>query len=305
MQDDDSRSVYELVINFDINKDSPQSAFKTLSEMIESFQYIDNVLLSPLAIEIESTILLDNISIGSLRSRFKNVICSDVVRNGLMSIDDDLISDISINRIIGFFLVKGKYLLIDFIDKNRNNYTNNNLIELSKTITQIADEYKITQIPGYHPIDQKSILESTQKITHARSIMTATDTVEFITSEGSLYIPKLAEIEESQWDELLSSDHKYSHTILILKVKKADFIGESMWEFKYEDNTYPMKIYDHDWLDKYHKGEYDLRPGDSVRAEVDITTVYDLNGEVSKIHYTITKITEIIRNNPPEQESLF
>jgi hypothetical protein len=90
---------------------------------------------------------------------------------------------------------------------------------------------------------------------------------------------------------------------MILKVKKPDYLGDSMWDFKHEKKTIPAKIEHADWLLRFQRREVDVRPGDSVRAVVGFTTKYDDRYNVIAIRYSILEIIEIIKQ--PLQDTIF
>jgi len=67
---------------------------------------------------------------------------------------------------------------------------------------------------------------------------------------------------------------------MILKVKKPDFLGESMWEFRFSDHSIEAKFLDFDWLKRFREGSVVLRPGDAIRALVESEFRYNHEGEV-------------------------
>jgi hypothetical protein len=89
-----------------------------------------------------------------------------------------------------------------------------------------------------------------------------------------------------------------------LKVKRPDYLGESMWDFRFETKTIPAKISDSQWLLKFQNREVEVRPGDALKAQVRIEVKYDFDGEVIASHYTITEVLEVITVNPPGQNEL-
>jgi hypothetical protein len=82
--------------------------------------------------------------------------------------------------------------------------------------------------------------------------------------------------------------------MLILKVKKPDYLGESMWDMKHENRTIKAKITDEGWLMDFQRREVDVRPGDALRAKVRMETKYGYDGEVVGIYYTIIEVVEVI-----------
>ncbi len=71
----------------------------------------------------------------------------------------------------------------------------------------------------------------------------------------------------SDVEELLTREVIPSQTVLILKVKKPDYLGTSKWEFVFE-HAIEAKILDVDWLVRFQNRREDVRPGDAIRAEV-------------------------------------
>lgn len=82
--------------------------------------------------------------------------------------------------------------------------------------------------------------------------------------------------------------------MMILKVKKPDYLGESKWEFKYESRKLEAKIKDTIWLSDYQSGKIDIRPGSSLRVSMNIIVKYDHDNEVISTQYEILQIIEII-----------
>lgn len=96
-----------------------------------------------------------------------------------------------------------------------------------------------------------------------------------------------------------------SQSEMILKIKKPDYLGDSKWEFRHRKETINAKITDNDWLAKFRDRQISLKPGDSIRANVEIEVKYDFDREVNSINHTITKVLEVIYSSPNNQSNLF
>jgi len=92
---------------------------------------------------------------------------------------------------------------------------------------------------------------------------------------------------------------------MILKVKKPDFLGESMWDMRHGTGTIQVRISDKEWLDKFQDRKIDVRPGDSIRAMVKISHKYDYDGELISTQNEVVKILEVIQAPNHEQLPLF
>ena len=90
----------------------------------------------------------------------------------------------------------------------------------------------------------------------------------------------------------------------VIKVKKPDYLGDSMWELKYRDRVIPAKITDHDWLLEFQSRKVDVRPGDALSVVLQTQINYGFQGEEISVHYRILKVKEVIPDTSPEQGDL-
>ena len=92
---------------------------------------------------------------------------------------------------------------------------------------------------------------------------------------------------------------------MILKVKKPDYLGESKWDFRHGRRSFPAKIIHKEWLENFQDREIDIRPGDSIRAMVEMTDKYDFNEELIGTDYNILQVIEVIQINSHKQIGIF
>lgn len=92
---------------------------------------------------------------------------------------------------------------------------------------------------------------------------------------------------------------KHSHFEADLPIKKADFLGKSVWEFKYKDHTLKATISDDSWEDEIHSGKISLQAGDYIRATVEVYVDLDSDGKPieNSAKYSIAKVHGGIRHN--------
>ena len=96
-------------------------------------------------------------------------------------------------------------------------------------------------------------------------------------------------------ENLMTKEQLSNESTMILKVKKPDYLGNSMWEFKHGNKTIPAKITHDDWVLKFQKRQVDLRPGDSIKARVNVIVKY---GHDNNLIGTVYEITEVIKELP-------
>ena len=105
--------------------------------------------------------------------------------------------------------------------------------------------------------------------------------------------------------DLITKEKLSSTQEMILKVKKPDYLGESMWELRFERKVITAKILDDDWLTSFQSREIDVRPGDSLRATVEVIVKYDYNMEVIGTDYLLHSVKEVIKDEPDTQLEIF
>ena len=92
---------------------------------------------------------------------------------------------------------------------------------------------------------------------------------------------------------------------MILKVKKPDYLGESMWEFRFGEHAIQVKVSDREWLEEFQLQRAFVHPGDSIRGIVEISHKYDYDGELTSTYYNLVKVKKILTAERPQQVDLF
>ena len=77
-----------------------------------------------------------------------------------------------------------------------------------------------------------------------------------------------------------------------------------MWEFKHEKKNIQAKILDSYWLRQFQNRQIDIRPGDSIRAQVKVSVKYGYDYDVVSSTYEINKIIAVINSTDTGQFSL-
>jgi len=104
--------------------------------------------------------------------------------------------------------------------------------------------------------------------------------------------------------EYLTHEKIISEGEKILKVKKPDYFGYSMWSFKYQNKSIDVKILDDEWLRAFQSKDVTVLPGDSIRALVKEEVSYGHNNEVIHTHYEILQVIEILPASRHQQRIL-
>ena len=103
-------------------------------------------------------------------------------------------------------------------------------------------------------------------------------------------------------EELITRETITQKSVMILKVKRPDYLGDSMWEFRHEGHPFPAKIMHIAWLREFQERKFDVRPGDAIRALVQLDVHYGYDGEVVGTKRSILEVIEVVQNVAPLQQ---
>lgn len=284
-----------IKIDFEKGSESPSRVFRTMSELIETFEALDVGLVQSIDAKIEPVVIIEDIEAGSIKAWLRTV---------LRAVDDQAIKNIDWKPAVGRYLVKAKYIVLKFMEDKTKITTREEIQQLEKHLLKSAEETDIIHFPSYVPIQRRNLLPNIEKLTKALSHLTENDKAIYISAEGETIMNAEFRFIPEEIEELLTQKTLTSQSDMILKVKKPDYLGESQWEFRHGTHPIFAKILDSNWLVTFQSREYDVRPGDSLRAIVETQVKYGFDNEVVATHYYIIKVNEIIRMPPMDQLGL-
>ncbi|MDR3578660.1 MAG: hypothetical protein P4L44_01715 [Oryzomonas sp.] len=288
-------SDFYVQIDFQKGTENPERVFQAMSDLIHTFRHIDQDLSSSIATTIQSKLILQDIEAGSIRARLRSI---------LESIDDEGLKELNWKKVVGSYLVKGKYTILKFLEE-RDKIDNRQQIEdLRESLVNLAEEADIKKFPFYNPIPEARLIKDLQYLGNALAPLLDSDTVKFSGDSEIILINKGFMVSPDAMEDILTERVLTGQYEVFLKVKKPDYLGQSMWEFKHEGKLVPAKILDVMWVQKFQNKEIQLGPGDSIRALVEVKVNYDKYGDVISSHYTVLEVKEIIPLPKSVQQSL-
>ncbi len=267
---------FGLRIDFERNSAAPSRVFRAMSSYIDSFEFMDRALLSSITPRIQPVLLLEDIEAGSILAW---------LRNTLESVDDEALKSGDYKKLIGAYLVRGKKAMIDFIAKRTTVETTSELQSLQSELLQIAEHTDVLRIPTYRPVPTVEIARSLKSLGDAPILLMKQDSAEYLSEYGQTELNLSFSVSPKQMDDLLVREQLSSDSLMILRIKKPDFLGESMWEFVHGGRTFVAKILDLEWIQTFRSGNVMLFPGDSLRTMVRTTVKYGFDNEV--VNYDI------------------
>lgn len=292
---DQQYGLFFIEIDYEKNSESPSRVFRTMTELIETFEAFDKNLVQSIDPTIEPITLIEDIESGSLRAWLVSI---------LKAFDEDALKTLDWKRQVGKYLVKAKYIAIEFLQDKTTIKNKEEIEQLEKGILQAAIETDVTHIPAYSIPNRHKLLSSIDNISKSLIYLNENDRAIYRTPEKEVEINKSFNIVPETIDQLLTRETLTSKQEMILKVKKPDYLGDSRWDLRHESRIISVKVKDYEWLDRFQSRQIDVRPGDSLRADVEISVMYGYDNEVVNSQYEIIKVIEVLRTTKPEQLSL-
>jgi len=283
---------FEVTIDFKPGEGDPARVFKTMSGLIDALQQIDRHLLSTMSVSLESTLILEDIEKGSLKAKFRDLI---------EGVPDDALKDGEIKKILGYFLLKSKYKIIEWCGGRKEISDRESVKVLEGELLEIAEETDVKRIPAYSPPSAETLLSDINAVQESLSNLESDDNASYSYRDGRTSFNKELNISNEIVRQVLTKEVITSSGIRILKVKKPDYLGSSMWQFRYESHAIEAKILHEEWLLEFQSRTEEVRPGDSLKVELKEEISYGYEGEVVYRHYEITKVISVIKAPGQEQ----
>lgn len=288
-------SAFAITVDFVRGKGDPSRPFRTMVDLVEAFARFDRDLLKSIDVTIEPVLLLENVESGSIKSWFISL---------LRSSDDSALKSGDWKRVVGEYAVKGKYALIKMLE-GAQSITDPNLLDaIQAELLLEAKRTDIRGLSGYVPMSRTRLAAHIVDLTASLGYLDEQDSATFESrAERPIPFNRMLRINESEMTQLLAVRTLTNVSELILKVKKPNYLGSSMWEFHYDGHSIEARIQDANWLEKFHNGGAGLLPRGALRASVRVEVSYDDQSESLPPKYTILEVLEVIPP-PPHREQL-
>jgi len=290
------RADFCIEIDFQKGSENPSRVFRAMTELIEAFQALDSDLVKSIHPEIEPVALIEDVEVGSLKAW---------LAYALRSADDDAIKSLDWKKAVGAYLVKAKYVVLDFIEHRTEITSRDEVAELEKRLLDMAQQTDVMHIPSYAPVDRQKLLPDLTKIHQSLAPLNENDKAIYIAPPiGEIQINSVFNIVPDTIEQLLTRETIISKSQMILAVKRPDYLGQSQWDFRHGTHPISAKILDSDWLHNFQIRQVDVRPGDSLRVELETTIKYGFDNEPVSTQYNILTVMEVLPAQPEIQYAL-
>lgn len=278
---------FAIFIDFRKGVGDPQRVFKVAEGIISSFQRLDRALCTSIDNQIQPLLVLEEIESGSLKIWLKNI---------LSAIDDQALKSLNWKPAVGKYLVKAKHIYIDWANKSEN--TEPSLGHLSEDLKAVAQETNVKRLPDYAPPSLQELAAVTKEIDAAKDNLIEGDKLKYLQPEGeSIDFDLKASWSDEELDKMLIKETiKFERMPMNLIVKKPDYLGKSMWDFRHGTKIIPASILDRKWLKEFQARRFDIRPGDALTCKVTVEYSYGFDHELLNEKYIITKVEKILVN---------
>lgn len=278
--------IFSVKISFDAELKQPQRIFHATSEFINALETLDMLLLLPVTKNIKPIYGLDAIEINSIRTVLKQLL------NG---VDDNALHTLDWKPLLGRYLVKAKYCILEMLEENNTLPDIPRLQKASDEIQILGTEMDIKRFPYYRSLTPYEIAGQSKKISDSLARLEQNESVEFCCEFGKTQLDNKLVITQEQVDTTLIHRVVENKINIILMVRKPDFLGKTKWEFKNNKKNISANIDDKEWLKKFQKGELDIRPGDALSVILYEKIFYSIDGEVVDEETTVIKVNEVIK----------
>lgn len=287
---------FAIVIDFARDEARPQRIFQAADALITAFQELDRALVQSIDSSIEPVMILEDVEASALKIWLRNV---------LNASDDQALKELDWKPQVGKYLVKAKFILLDFVNHRIEVDDQHRLAVLRQDLNQLAQETDVRHLPDYAAVSASDLITSVTSISDAKSRLSKRDRLRLISEEGEKSFDMDIEWSPEDMKALFVKETvKRPPYKMILLVKRPDYIGNSKWEFRHGRARLFARIDHEDWLKKFQNRQTDVRPGDALRCSVEQEVQYGYDNEVIGENYSILHVDEVLENRVDQLDFL-
>lgn len=277
---------FGIRVYYDQESGSPARVFITLSKLIEAFEDSSKIILKGIpSVEVEPSFLIENVEKNCLTAWLRNVFR---LNKPTVAFNPNKASNL-LNKVQTRIIQIGESSVSEEQIVHELDALRNEMYEMS------PEDNPVEGMPIIVPPTRQEILGSLGRYQSATKTLEGGDVAKYVSSSGaevSFDFP--FEFTPGAIKDVLTRDEYTGRSRVILKVKKPDYLGSSMWEFKL-DKLIDAKISDEQWLNDFRSRKVPLFPEDSIVAELETTTRYDVDGNMISQDFNVVKVLDVRR----------
>jgi hypothetical protein len=276
--------IYDVELDYKPGKSDPIIVFSAYAEIIQSFSKIDNLLGKSLSSATICKLTLEDVLPGSIISKIKAWLESE---GNSLTIDTVLK-----NEDLQNYVDESAKIFIDALNKETIE-SKDQIQALQTNFDNVARKTRIANMITYTAPPLKSILNVANDFSKSIMKLSDNESVLYQCKNNEIQIKKNVHIAFDQIQEEFVEKTLVTEGEMLLKIKKPDLLGNTLWLFKH-DKPIQAHIEDPEWLKEFLDAEIPLFSGDSLQAHVKTIQKYDIDGNLLKQEYFITKINNKI-----------
>lgn len=283
-----------LRIDYDESASSAAHAFEIAAELIRSLEDLDELLTQTISAQLTTALIVEDLKKSSVKIFLRNVI---------KKLPDEALRDGDVKKLVGHFLLKGKYAAIKWLDQTEDDPRR--LEDLTDEIAYLAKQTDLRQLPDYPPTNQSRLAQPLDRFQEAKRKFKPSEALtitlgkeEYSVDLNQCWVPSERINAKDETKELKSEQDQF------LVIAKPDFVGQAKWNFRHGKKSVSYNIVDEEWLESFKAGKYPLKPGDALRVRIRIVHLYDGKGDLIESSEEIIKVFSVIEDSGPEAELL-
>ena len=283
-----------LKIDFEDGKSDAAHVFQLATDLIRSLEGMDRLLCRSFDTSVRVSLVVEDLNKSSIRVTLKNII---------EEIPDEAISELSVKKVVGHFLLKGKKRIIKFLEEGEK--SEEDLKLLTREIHEDARETEILLLPHYQELDNASLIQEMDKFQKIKRNLSESEDIQIAFSGQNVPVNK-----DSDWipSEVLTVDEPdpfVDEQEVVLVIAKPDMQGGPRWTFRKDKSNNTIEICDQPWLKKFISDRTSLAPGDALRVRLKAIQKFDEFGRQTKAEAKIIRVLEIVRSGVGGEADLF
>lgn len=282
-------TIEEIEFFFDADKTNPEKFFANVQNFFSGLSTLQNEVVSKCEPSYKVEYAIREISAASLLTKFIRTIIKPDEDEGELPLADDT------GNIDEYCDKVQDTLLNKFMQKKDDTIENVDMLEISKTILDIANKTGVAKKNNFKQPNIITILDSVKTLQKVANGMGQDFSYIYNRNNKKIEVPRFyVDVDvERLVDETLPKEIKTDFSKK-LKIKQVDFLGNAKWQFKYDDvRTIEARILDEDWIEKFHSGNMKIGSGDFLKVDGYIKDKCDDFGNIISTEYFITKVYNI------------
>jgi hypothetical protein len=284
---------FEVNLLFEKNKNAID-AFNQLLSFYEILNEFDKSIVRNIGLNYVGEYELEDVEFSSIKTKLVQL---------LKSMPDELIKDLNIKKVIGYFLVKVKYWLIKLSAQEPNISSKDQIQAITDKINHEIKGIGVTLNIMVTQVNNYVVLNTAEELVKETNKLKEKELLEYKSQAGNAFIQKGIFINKPKILSELGQRTIINETTEILKIKKVDLLSEDpKWNFLQGKKNLNAKMLDKNWLEDFHNRKVTIKPEDALMVTLRTTHTYTPNFDDKKTDCEVIKVLSII--SPDSENSI-